>query len=94
MKTLHIHYLARQAGGPIKTGRRVVRQGKEEAVICEGGEWAVACQPTRKTLSVLSRSKKRVIDHFPASGSLDVVTCPQCKKSPLYLRDAPKQERV
>lgn len=85
---LYIHYVAKQQGGPLKTVRRSVSQGKVSAVICEGGEWVVACQPKRAYLS--QTNKKRFARHGPdfvATGDPRMVSCPRCLESWYYLRD-------
>lgn len=82
-----IHYLAKSEDGPIKTTRNVAFLGNSSAVTCQGGRWAVACQPRRKYLSRLSASGKVVTEFFLATGDWRVVTCSACQKAALFLRD-------
>lgn len=89
MKTLYIHYLASTPVGPIRTVRHEIKQERQTAVICEGGRYSVACQPSRPFLSQTTEKRfAKFGPDFLATGDWRVVSCPQCLKSAYYLRDA------
>ena len=87
---LHFHFLSRRPGGPIRTVRKVVSDGGgQSAVVCEGGEWLVACQPKRDHLARVAKVKKQIVlvENFLATGDPSVVSCPKCRESSYYLED-------
>ena len=99
---LVIHYLAPSETGPIVTQRRVANNEDQEAVICPGGRYAVACQPLRPYLARGTGVGRnfRLTEPFHATGQIfrtvtkngvevlhELVTCPKCRQSPLYKRD-------
>jgi hypothetical protein len=83
----YIHYLSLCAGGPIRSVRREVNQLGRKATICEGGEYIIACEPKRKKLSIYDSHRKRVIEHFAATGNAKVVTCPKCRESKYFPKE-------
>lgn len=90
--THYIHYMARRPGGPFKTDRIALSDGDDEAVVCAGGEYRVACQPKRRHLSraYISDKVAKIKELFLATGEHGRVTCPDCLKTRDYLEDTPR----
>jgi hypothetical protein len=102
-----MHYLASSEDGPIVTERRVEAQRDQEAVICPGGRYAVACQPRRTYLARGTGTglNFKLTEPFHATGQIfrvvkvngqevlhNLVTCQRCRNSPLYRRDVEAQK--
>lgn len=88
---MYIHYLSRRPGGPIRSKRREVNQEGRTAVICEGGEYLVACQPGRRYLcrARITKRETKVLEFFLATGDPQMATCPKCLETKYYKEDFP-----